>query len=345
MQTLQNPFDYLNNLIVEIDKADNRILIQTMNFEYGKIVGRLETHLIKAAKRGIDVRINYDWVAKKYIHGDLSMFPTINRSKRSYGNKIQDKNEEMYARLKKAGIVLVRTNDPVFPISQFPYLGRSHIKMAVIDEKICWVGGINLYDGAFENTDIMVKSGKYKLISALSKQFFQVNENKGTADYKVEIDKYDTLYVDTGRKGKSIIHDHAIKRIRNARKNIIFMSQFVPDTKLLKEITDAGDRNVKTIILTSPSDDTIFTHYPEKLSYVVLKITIDEKGNIELNHLSKKVHAKIIIIDDEMVLFGSHNYTYSGVLFGTAEIMIESKEEMLIRQFRKLIKDSIKVNN
>lgn len=335
MKKVQAPKDYLNDLIAEIDKAQKIVLLQTMLFEYGKIIGRLEKHLIKAAKRGVEVRVNYDWVAKKYIHGDLPMLPLVSRERRNSLNRIQKRNDKMYARLEDAGVILVRTNDSSFPVSQFPYLGRSHIKFSVVDD-CAWVGGVNLYDGAFENVDVMVKSHKPNLIAALYKLFYQVNDSKNPDDYKVKIDDKETLYVDTGRIRKSIIYDCAKKKIRKAKNSIIFISQFVPDTKLLKEIAGAADRNVVTTIMTSPSDDPLFTNYPEKLSYIVLKNTIEEKDNIKLIHLSKRVHAKVIMVDNEVVLFGSHNFTYSGVLFGTAESMIETHEESIIKEFKSL---------
>jgi phosphatidylserine/phosphatidylglycerophosphate/cardiolipin synthase-like enzyme len=341
MEFVENPKDYLEDLLAEIDKAGKTILIQTMNFEYGKIVGTLEKYLIKASGRGVDVRINYDWVAEKYIHGDLPLFPTINGKRRKYVNRVQKKNREMYERLENGGIKLTITNNPSFPVSQMPYLGRSHIKMAIVDEKCAWVGGVNLYDGAFENIDIMVKTRKPSLISALTKLFYQVNENKKEKDIKVKIDEKESLFIDVGDKGKSIIYDTAKLRIKEAKNSLIFISQYVPDTKLLKEITEAAQKGVMVTILTSPNDDPNFTKYPEKLTYIVLKSTIEEIPNIKLIHLDRKVHAKVLIIDDEVVMYGSHNYTYSGVLFGTAEIMIETREEEILQEFRAYIQENI----
>ncbi len=84
MQSVLSPLVYLDDLISEIDKAKKSVLLQTMIFEYGKLIGKLEDHLIKAAKRGVDVRLNYDWVAEKYIHGDLPLVPVIDGERRKY---------------------------------------------------------------------------------------------------------------------------------------------------------------------------------------------------------------------------------------------------------------------
>ena len=344
MKCVQTPIEYFEDLISHIEKSKKSVFLQTMIFEYGELfIGKLEKELIKASLRGIDIRVNYDWVARKYIHGELPLIPIFDKKRRKYSQSLQIRNKKMYERLESAGVKLTQTNNPTFPVSQMPYLGRNHIKMAVVDDYIAWIGGVNLYDGAFEYLDIMVKSHKPNLILALSSQFFQVNSNKSKNDYKEIIDETETLYVDTGIKGKSIIYDQAKERIRNASKSIIFMSQFVPDTKLLNEIEVACDRGVEVSILTSPADNPNFTNYPEKLTYIILKKSIAERPSINLTHLSKKVHAKILIIDDEIVLFGSHNYTYTGVLFGTAEIMVETSDEKILMEFREYIKDNIKV--
>jgi cardiolipin synthase A/B len=342
MRSVLPALDYLDDLISEIDKAKKSVLLQTMMFEEGVLINRLEKHLIKAAHRGVDVRVNYDWVAEKYVHGNLPLVPVIDAKKRRYIDRIQEKNRQMYKRLEENGVILSITNDVSFPISTMPYLGRSHIKLAAVDQEIGWVGGVNLYDGAFGHIDFMVKSRKKTLVDALYKEFSQINDNKSPNDYKVKIDELENLYVDVGGKGKSIIYDTAKKRIRNAKSSIIFMSQFVPDTRLLKEVSKAQERGVRINILTSSLDDPAFNKYPEKLSYLVLKNSIDGKEFIKIYHLNRKVHAKLIIVDGEVALYGSHNYTYTGVLFGTAEMMMETREKEIIKQLLDFIKENSK---
>ncbi len=344
METVQNPHEYFLDLLKEIKTAKKRIYLQSMLFESGGRIDELGSELIKASERGVDVRVNYDWVADKYVGGALPKLPVIEKGKRELLNKIKRKNKKMHKNLEYAGVKLSKTNDPSFLISAFPYLGRSHIKFTVIDDKICWVGGVNLTSESFENVDIMVKSSKEKMISALTKLFYEINENKNEEDYSIKIDDKETLYVDVGNKNKSIIYEKAKEVINSAKKNIVFMSQFVPDSKLLREIEKISEKGIGVKIITSNEDDPLFTKYPEKLTYVMLKKTIEDRNNIELIHLSRKVHAKLILADNEVALYGSHNYIYSGVLFGTAEIMIENSEERLIHQLNKYLEDSILKN-
>lgn len=338
MVSVQTSKEYLKDLLSEIDNAKKYIFLQTMLFEDGENIKQIEEHLIKAAKRGVEVQINYDWVSERYIHGDLLKLPVIDRQRRDILNSIHEDNEKMHKRLEEVGVRLNVTNNPSIITSAFPYLGRSHIKTTIIDDKYCWVGGVNLYDDAFDNYDLMVKSDKKDLILALLTLFHQINENKSPDDYKVKIDSSETLFVDVGNKGKSIIYERVKEKISSAKNEIIFMSQYVPDSKILRDLEALSDKGVRIKIITSPEDDSAFTKYPEKLTYIILKKAIEDKKNIELIHLSKKVHAKLLLIDDEIGLYGSHNYIYSGVLFGTAEIMIETSDEKSLKGIREYLK-------
>lgn len=340
MQFVESGEIYLESLLNEIEKANKSIYLQAMLFEHGKTIQLLEDQLIKAKNRGVEVVINYDWVSEKYYKGELYKFPPLDKAKRENLNKQNDKNDQMYERLEFAGIKLNKINNANFIGSAFPYLGRNHIKISIIDENVCWLGGINLFDMAFEAIDFMVKSTNEKLVTALTSQFFKINENSIQEDYSKKIDDLETLYVDAGSKGKSIILDTAIESIRKAMKSVIFMSQFVPDTKLLKEMEEASSRGVEIVIYTSPADNPNFTNYPEKLTYVMLKNSMSERENMKLIHLMKKVHAKLLIIDNKVALYGSHNYTYSGVLFGTAEIMMETKDSKILKELNEFIEVS-----
>lgn len=339
MKSVQSSDEYFIDLLKEIRNAKKRVYLQSMLFESGGKIEKIEDELIKASKKGLDVRINYDWVADKYVDGNLSKFPAIEKEKRELLNKLHTKNQEMHKRLESSGVKLSKTNDPSFLTSAFPYLGRSHIKTTIIDDSCCWVGGVNLTSGSFDNIDVMVKSNKKNLISALIKLFYEINEYKNAEDYSVKIDDKETLFIDVGNINKSIIYEKAKEVINSAKKSIVFMSQFVPDSKLLGEIEKISEHGVETKIITSNNNDPIFTKYPEKLTYVMLKKSIEDRHKIELIHLSRKVHAKIILVDNRVVLYGSHNYIYSGVLFGTAEIMIENSEEKIINEFKEYLEN------
>jgi phosphatidylserine/phosphatidylglycerophosphate/cardiolipin synthase-like enzyme len=213
--------------------------------------------------------------------------------------------------------------------------------MYIIDKKIAWIGGLNLFDKAFESIDLMIKVDDQRVIAALLEQFKKINKNKSQNNYSVNCGSDYSLLVDVGKHGKSIIYDEACGMVRNSKKSIIFMSQFTPDSKLLRELIAASKRNVAITVITSGKDDIVLGHYPAKLSYLYFKYSIKKHSNIRFVNLKKHVHAKLLLVDNESAIFGSHNLTFSGVLFGTEEIMLKIFNFDLLSQIEKYVKSKI----
>ena len=115
------------------------------------------------------------------------------------------------------------------------------------------------------------------------------------------------------------------------------MSQFVPDNKLLQQLIEASKRNVSVTVIASSENDSIFTNYPSKLAYLYFKFVIKKYPNIKLINLKKHVHVKLLLTDNKSALLGSHNLTFSGVLFGTEEIMLKTLDAELLGQLNKFL--------
>ena len=243
----------------------------------------------------------------------------------------------MLKRLQNEGIEITETNKSSLMFSFLPFLNRNHIKMYVIDERIAWIGGLNLFDAAFENIDLMVKTDNEKIITALLNQFEKVNKNRNSDNYSVEFGNDYSLYVDVGKHGKSIIYDKAIDLIKEAKKNILFMSQYVPDGPLLGELIKASKRDIAITVITSSDKDALFEHYPSKLTYLYFKFIIKRYPNIKLINLKKHMHIKLLMVDNKLAITGSNNLTFSGVLFGTEEIMLKISDMNLLGQLEKFI--------
>ena len=196
------------------------------------------------------------------------------------------------------------------------------------------------FDEAFKKIDLMVRFEQAEIVQTLHKQFFMVNGLRSHKDYSKKFGDDYRLFVDSGKLNHSVIYQEAMDQINYAENTIVFMSQFVPDGSLLKRLISATKRGVRVEVLTSPKTNVIFTQYPTKLAYKYFIYKISKHPLITCAHLSQDVHAKLLLIDDKKALCGSHNYTYSGVLFGTEEIMMETTDQMLLNQIRSLLSSS-----
>lgn len=331
---IQNPADFFQSFKLYARHAKRNIWIQTMNFDPGEYIDEIVSILINAGKAGIDVRINVDWLAERFYEGRYAI---LYIKKNPLVEDFNQKRHKMYASLRAAGVKLTITNKPNFLTSVFPSYRRNHIKMFIIDNEIAWVGGVNLMKYSFKNLDLMVKTTDKSIIHTLVDQFPRVNRERRTHDYITKCTMDTNFMVDSGRYGKSLIYKEVIKTVGNAQKNIVFISQYPPDSELLKKMITLSHKGVRTTIITSHRNDFVFTSFPQNIIYNVLTFSIKNNPNIKLVHFSKKVHIKLIIADYKHALFGSHNFSQLGGLFGTEEIAFHTTNAELISGFKKFI--------
>ena len=113
------------DLFQTIEQAEKYILLDYFKFQQDSICGELLKKLRRKAKQGVDIRIIFD----------------------SFGNKSSDLplSDTLQARIREAGIQIAAF-DPV----RFPWvnhlLHRNHHKIAVIDGKVVYTGGMNVAD-------------------------------------------------------------------------------------------------------------------------------------------------------------------------------------------------------
>ena len=213
----------------------------------------------------------------------------------------------------------------------FPLLARNHVKLFVVDKKAAWVGGINLTDQAFENFDLMVKFDDQRVVSRL-----WGGENGGLnlgRDYR--------LLSDTGRWGKSGIYEAAMEMAGRAQSSVLYVSQFVPEGRLLNRLIGKAKSGVAVEVMTSNPEDEALSRWPYKLWYRSFKKRTMGIANIKLIHGSRKVHAKYLGVDLREGMFGSHNLFWPLALIGTKEIMIYCTNKALIRQIETWVSGEI----
>jgi cardiolipin synthase len=332
--TLQSPRDFLEDFIVNATTATERIWIQAMVFEVGEVSERLGLLMIDAANRGCDVRFQVDWNSSQYVDGELRLLPEFDMRKRAYADTVHKANEQFYSRLRSAGVTVTILNSPFIIARLFPIYKRNHTKLYIVDS-VGWMGGMNLYDEAFDNIDFMVRFDESQFVSTFIAQFEQVNEKRPLKNYSVRISDSYTFLVDSGKNGESIIYDGALECIQKATKSILFVSQIVPEGVLLELLIQKAIVGIPVTIITSPRGETQFKKYPQKYFYDQFKKKVVNNPNIHFTHLLHTLHAKLIIVDSRIGLFGSHNFVEQGVLLGTEEICMQTEDPQLISQLEK----------
>jgi len=123
LRLLQNGAEFFPALIAAIDAARSEVHLETYIFNADPTAERVRDALMRAARRGVAVRLLIDGVGSRELPADW------------------------LAALKTAG-VSVLTYRPIVSgwLSNPHNLRRLHRKLAVIDARIAFVGGMNLMD-------------------------------------------------------------------------------------------------------------------------------------------------------------------------------------------------------
>lgn len=319
---LQTPQIFFDDFITQSKSAKRDILISVMSFEYGKKTKILEKALL-GNKNILDTKIYLDYVSLISTNGS---FPLIN----IFDRKIKD-NIEMIKLLSKLGVKIHINNEGMLK-NIFPLFLRNHIKLFIVDDSQGWIGGINLTDESFKYIDFMVKFTKKRDVLKI-KTIFQLqtkNEN-----LKINLDQSTSLLLDIGKFNLSIILDHELLLIQKAKKNILFVSQFVPDSIILESIIKKSHENVKIKILTSNKNNIIFKKFPYKFIYLQFLKRIKNEKNISFIYAKSlsHVHAKYIEIDNNEAIFGSHNLTHISTFLATKELSVYTKNKEICKKF------------
>jgi phosphatidylserine/phosphatidylglycerophosphate/cardiolipin synthase-like enzyme len=135
------------------------------------------------------------------------------------------------------------------------------------------------------------------------------------------------------------IHKHIIKRISDAKSNLKICVAWFTDTDIYHSVLEAQSRGVDVSIIianhefnaNSKVDFKAFLRNNGYVGYI---------GNINDGAEDKLMHNKFCIIDDEIIITGSYNWTYKARKNDENIIIIEDENNVLSKFKEKF--DSLK---
>ncbi len=190
------------------------------------------------------------------------------------------------------------------------WLRHIHRKVLIVDEKIAFIGGVNIGKSFAHWNDLQIKLGG-RIVNRILRSFaytYAMAGGKNPEILKFREGKF-------GNRLKSRLIEHwpsknihtlkslYVEKITAAKKSIrIVTPYFTPPRWLISLLDDAARRNVKVeIFIPQKSDFKISTilnyRYISKLHPMGIKFFLSKNMN----------HAKLLIIDDAEVLIGSQN--------------------------------------
>lgn len=290
--------EYFSALFRDIENAKESIDIQTYIFKYDKLGKKLICLLEEKSSQGLKVRLLIDGLGGRTL-------------KRKHFKKFSENGGQLAIFAPS----ILRSINP-----RINY--RNHRKIAVIDDKIGYIGGFNIGNeymgwdeniGPWRDTHIKIMGGA---VIGLKKRFIK----DFRFAYKEELD-FDLDY-NQGFKGKDngntaiqvvssgpdtrfeSIKNAMVKMIYSAKKEIIIQSPyFVPDESVLDAIINARHSGVDVSIMIPGNPDHPFVFWVA-LSYLGELIDLGVKAYLYNEGFH---HSKNIIVDDYLSTIGSTN--------------------------------------
>ncbi len=218
------------------------------------------------------------------------------------------------------------------------WFNRNHKKILIIDEKIGFIGGVNIAKAHRHWLDLHLKV-EGLIARALLKSFIK--------SYKISGGKDNLVHQKIRLHRKIRILDHLpflsksrnlrkfyIKHINNAKDNILIATPyFAPHFWLIKALKKAACRGVKIeIILPKETDHKIITWLNHFFAYWVR-----ERG-INFYFSPKMIHAKALLVDDKEGMVGSNNIDATSFDFNSEGGLVFKRKDML-KDLRKIFEN------
>ena len=291
--------EFFSNLKKEIANAKKFINMEYFIFQFDGIGKEIADLLIEKAKEGVEVNLIVDGV-------NLA-------------------NRKLSRYFKNTGVNLhlfFRTYIPIFNI-RLNY--RNHRKVTIIDNRVAFVGGMNIGDeylgkgkiGYWRDTSVKIYGD---IVSSFEKEFYfslSIVKNKFLKDEKpsneisLKYEEDDGIYMQLISSGPNyefpVIRDNYIKLIQEARKSVFIQTPyFVPDDLLLDTLKSAVLSGIDVKIMIPNKADHPFIYWINQ--YYVGELL--RLGANIYRYENGFIHSKTILVDEEVVSVGTCNFDY-----------------------------------
>ena len=318
-QIFDDPLRYYNAMIEDIENAKDNICMETYRIGNDSIGIRFKDALTKKSKEGVKVKLLIDsW-------GGSSLPDNFFNDMKKFGGELRF--------FKK-----IRINFDIFTKSH----RRNHRKILIIDDNITYIGSSNITEYNLNWRELVLRmTGD---IASSFKRIFNY-------DYRI----YNKYIFDKVGYTQSIIHNgfeilrevpsitkqrinrKYVQLIKNAKFQVIIETPyFLPGFLLRKALMDAGKRGVDVkVIIPKHSDIRLIDILRNK--YL---------GQLDRNHVKflfyvpHNLHAKILLVDDELFSISSANFDYRSFRY-QHEIAFIGSENSILSQLKTHVSETL----
>jgi len=319
----------LEALLTELEKAEKYIFLEYFIVQEGVMWDSILAVLKRKASQGVTVRLLYD---------DMGCFFTL--------------PSDYPKQLKKYGIQCAVFN-PFRPVLTVKQNNRDHRKIAVIDGKVAFTGGINLADeyinarekhGHWKDAAIMLEGKAAWSFTLIFLQMWELcthidedyesyypwKEQECPVCAKGFVQPYADSPMDQENVG-----EHVYLQIINNAKEYVYINTpyLIVDDSVLSALCLAAKSGVDVRIVTPHRWDKLLVHMTTRSYYRELI-----KAGVKIYEYSKGfIHSKTFVSDDKTATVGTTNLDFRslylhfecGALLYESNAVMEVKEDFL----------------
>jgi cardiolipin synthase len=316
-------------MLNSINAAKKSIYLSTYIFKVDSLGTQFVEALIKANDRGVDVYVLIDGIGEHY-------------------SKVKARHVLEKNRIKVARFLPLK----LFPFNMYINL-RNHRKLLVIDDDVCFVGGLNISE-EYMNSDLSsLKDIHFKVKGDMTYQLKRLFESdwRFTKGYMEDI-KSDQLQASDeptwcraiiDGPGKNMGHLSVVlfSAINAATQSIIIMTPyFLPSKEIICALQVAALRGVDVSVVLPLVNNLNFVHWASRhmLSQLII-------SGIKIYYQPPPFdHSKVFIVDDFYSLMGSANIDPRSLRLNY-EVGVEIYDSSLAKELTQYVSSAIQLGS
>lgn len=288
-QLFDDPIWYYTEMLDDIENAKKYVYVESYRISNDSIGIKFRDTLTAKAKQGLDVKILLDsWGATTVSE---AFFSKLIR----YGGEVRFFEK-------------IRFNFDFFTRSH----RRNHRKLLIIDDNISYIGSSNMteYNLNWRELVLRMEGGIAKSFKKIFKQDFRIYNkyvfDKARYTRPVKYKEFE-IQLDVPSITLKRINKRYIRLFKEAKESIVIETPyFLPGFMLRKALSDAAKRGIRVeVMIPKHSDVGLVDVLRNKYLGPLWKNGIQFKYFIPHN-----LHAKALMIDDEVFSIASANFDY-----------------------------------
>lgn len=289
---------YFEKLLEELRKAEKYIFLEYFIIEQGYMWDTILEILKEKANSEVDVRVIYD---------DMGCIATLPKK---YYKQLESYN------------IKCHSFNKFIPVLNYKLNCRDHRKIAIIDGKVGFTGGINLADeyinkkvrfGHWKDNGVMIKGDAVWSLTVIFlttwNHIYHYKDNFSNFKpiYKTNSDGYIQPYNDTPLDKECVGENVYLNLINKANKSIYIMTPYlIIDNEMQESLKLAAKNGVDVRIIVPGIPDKKLVNEVTKAYYNSLL-----ENDIKIYEYTKGfIHAKMIITDSNYASIGTVNMDY-----------------------------------